>query len=81
VPHSGQQHGLSPSADGRGASDFMRCVQFAFAVVQLHPHSSFGLHKRVAKRMHLSVDVVGVEDGLGDFFTQELCVPTAKAKD
>jgi hypothetical protein len=59
----------------------MRCVQFAFAVVQLHPHSSFGLHKRVAKRMHLSVDVVGVEDGLGDFFTQELCVPTAKAKD
>jgi hypothetical protein len=45
------------------------------------PHSSFGLHKRVAKRVHLSVNVVGVEDGLGDFFTQELRVPTAKAKD
>ena len=48
---------------------------------KLHPHSSFGLHKRVAKRVDLSVDVVGIEDGLDDFFTQELRVPTAKAKD
>jgi hypothetical protein len=44
-------------------------------------HPSFGLHQRLAKRVHLSVDVVGVEDGLSDFLAQELRVPTAKAVD
>jgi hypothetical protein len=43
----------------------------------LHPHPSSGLHQRLAKRMHLSIDVVGIEDGLGDFLAQELRVPTA----
>jgi hypothetical protein len=29
--------------------------------------------------MHLSVDVVGIDDGLGDFLAQQLRVPPAKA--
>jgi hypothetical protein len=40
-----------------------------------------GLHQRLAKRVHLSVDVVGVEDGPSNFLAQELREPTAKAVD
>jgi hypothetical protein len=40
-----------------------------------------GLHQRLAKCVHLSVDVVGVDDGPSNFLAQELRVPTAMAVD
>jgi hypothetical protein len=59
----------------------MRCVQLGFATVQLRLHPPLGLHQRLAKRVHLSVDVIGVDDGPSNFLAQELRVPTAKAVD
>jgi hypothetical protein len=44
-------------------------------------HPSSGLHQRLAKRVYLSVEVIGIEDGLGHFLAQELRVPTPKAMD
>lgn len=57
------------------------CPAWVSPPVQLRPHPPFGLHQRLAKRVYLSVDVIGVEDGLGNFLAQELRVPTAKAVD
>jgi hypothetical protein len=81
VPQVGQQRGLSLFALSRGASFSIRCVQLVFAAVQLHPNTSFGSHQRLAKRVHLGVDILEVENGLGYFLAQDLRVATANAVD
>ena len=65
-----------------GYVGFHRCVQLlGLPRLQLRPHPPLGLHQRLAKRVRFGVHIVGVENGLGDFFAQELRVPTAKAMD
>ncbi len=61
--------------------DFVRASSLGLPRGNLYLHPSFGLHQRLAKRVHLSVDVIGIEDGLGDFLAQELRVPTPKPMD
>ena len=53
----------------------------SLAQVELRPHPPASDDQRLAKRVQLGLDVVGVQHGLGYFLAQELRMATAQAMD